>query len=94
MTNNLEYVLINDFKCKRCGYNKYDKLIHTGFETLDENNSIKCEQYVCRNCDYPVDIENYKKQSTINITSDKLLSQSKFIDQGIDYLKEGEINNG
>lgn len=83
MQNQLEYVLINEFKCKRCGCTKYDKMIYTGMKTLDNENAIVCEKYVCRNCDFPFDINDYSKEiiENLTITSSELLSQSEFVDE-------------
>ena len=92
MSNNLEYILVNNFKCKRCGCTHYDKLIHTGFKTLDEENSIELEQYVCRNCDFPINIDEYKRENLINIDKNKLLNESEFINEGIE-IKKGDNEN-
>lgn len=76
MSNNLEYVLINNFKCKRCGCTHYDKLIHTGADLLEQENSIKFQQYVCRNCDFPVNINEYTTEQNITIDKNELLKQA------------------
>lgn len=79
--SDLEFILVNNFKCKRCGCTHYDKIFHTGFKTLGEENAIEYEEYVCRNCDYPVDIKKYQLDDTLNIATNDLLQQSKFINQ-------------
>ena len=83
MQNQMEYKLINNFKCKRCGCTKYDKLIYTGLKTLDEENAIIAEKYVCRNCDFPCIIDSDKN---ITITPEELLNQSVFIDEGTEII--------
>ena len=89
MQNQLEFKLIQNFKCKRCGCTHYDKLLFTGMKTLDEDDAIMEERYVCRNCDFPFNISDYIQNDTINITSEELLNQSEFIDEGTDF----KINN-
>lgn len=90
MQNQLEFKLVQNFRCKRCGCNHYDKLIYTGMKTLDEENSVIYDKYVCRNCDFPVNINGYLINDKINITSDELLNQSEFIDDGVDFQVDGE----
>ena len=93
MNDNLEFKLINSFKCKRCGCNNYDKLFYTGLHTLDEDNSIILEKYVCRNCDLPFYLEDYIKDDSIlkNIKSSPecLMNNSNIIDEGV----ENKLNN-
>lgn len=93
MQNQIEYKLIHNFKCKRCGCTKYDKMIYTGMKTLDEEDSIIHERYVCRNCDYPFDITPYLKNSNlenITITPKELLDASIFVDEGTEIQINGE----
>ena len=71
--NNLEYILVNNFKCKRCGCTTYDKQFFTGFNTLDEDDSVILERYICRNCEKPFDINDYKETNKYNMTSEELL---------------------
>ena len=85
MQNQLEFKLIQNFKCKRCGCTNYDKLLYTGMKTLNEDNSIIEERYVCRNCDFPFNIHEYLQNSDIHITANELLNQSEFIDEGVDF---------
>ena len=86
MQNQIEYKLIYNFKCKKCGCTKYDKLIYTGMKTLNEENAIIGEKYVCRNCDFPININshinNSKLTENITITPQELLDNSIFIDEG------------
>lgn len=92
MPNDLEFKLINSFKCKRCGSTNYDKLIYTGAHTLDEDDSVILEKYVCRNCNLPFLLENYIKDDTLlqNITSSpyELMNESKFTDEGVENINE------
>ena len=92
MHNQIEYKLTNEFKCKRCGCTKYDKMIYTGLKTLDEEDAIIYEKYVCRNCDFPFNITDYLKENTdsITITPLELLNQSNFIDEGIEIQMNGK----
>lgn len=86
----MDYVLIPNYQCKRCGCTKYDKIIHTGAQTLDEKGAIKAEKYVCRNCDYPFDINDYQQDNKISMSPNELLAQSKFVNEGIKYNKGDE----
>lgn len=63
--SNLEYTLVYNFKCKRCGCTTYDKEFFTGFKNIDEENAIIATRYVCRNCDKPFNIDNYTKNCII-----------------------------
>lgn len=94
MQNHIEYKLINEFRCKKCGCTKYDKILYTGMKTLDEENAIIYEKYVCRNCDFPFDINHYsinKQTDSINISPNELLEQSIFIDEGTEIQLNNEI---
>ena len=95
MENNLEFKLINNFKCKRCGCTNYDKNIYTGLKTLNDEDSIVEERYICRNCDFPFDINKYIKNDdfieNITMTSKDLLNQSKFIDNGTEIKINDKI---
>lgn len=82
MATNLKFELVN-FKCKRCGCTHYDKLIYTGFKTLDDDNPVIYEKYVCRNCDLPFIINNNNDSNVIQMSSDELLKESKFTDEGV-----------
>lgn len=92
MSNDLEFKLVNSFKCKRCGSTNYDKLIYTGANTLDEDNSIILEKYVCRNCDLPFLLEDYIKDDTLlqDIKSSpyELMNNSEFSDEGVENINE------
>ena len=92
MSNDLEFKLINSFKCKRCDSTNYDKLIYTGANTLDDDNSIILEKYVCRNCNLPFILEDYIKDDTLmkNINSSpyELMNTSKFTDEGVENINE------
>lgn len=92
MSNDLEFKLINSFKCKRCGSTNYDKLIYTGANTLDDDDSIILEKYVCRNCNLPFILEDYIKDDTLmkNINSSpyELMNTSKFTDEGVENINE------
>lgn len=92
MSNDLEFKLINSFKCKRCGSTNYDKLIYTGANTLDEEDSIVLEKYVCRNCDLPFLLEDYIKDNTLlqDIKSSpyELMNDSEFSDEGVENINE------
>ncbi len=90
MQNHLEFKLIQNFKCKRCGCTHYDKLMYTGMKTLDESNSIIEEKYVCRNCDFPFDITDYIQNDNLQITSNELLDTSIFVDEGTEIQLNGE----
>lgn len=92
MSNDLEFKLINSFKCKKCGSTNYDKLIYTGANTLDEEDSIVLEKYVCRNCDLPFLLEDYIKDDTLlqDIKSSpyELMNNSEFSDEGVENINE------
>lgn len=92
MSNDLEFKLVNSFKCKRCGSTNYDKLIYTGANTLDEDDSIVLEKYVCRNCDLPFLLEDYIKDDTLlqDIKSSpyELMNNSEFSDEGVENINE------
>lgn len=92
MSNDLEFKLVNSFKCKRCGSTNYDKLIYTGANTLDEDDSIILEKYVCRNCDLPFLLEDYIKNDTLlqDIKSSpyELMNNSEFSDEGVENINE------
>ena len=92
MSNDLEFKLINSFKCKRCGSTNYDKLIYTAANTLDDDNSIILEKYVCRHCNLPFILEDYIKDDTLmkNINSSpyELMNTSKFTDEGVENINE------
>lgn len=94
MANDLEFKLINSFKCRRCGSTNYDKLIYTGIQTLDSDDSIILEKYVCRNCDLPFSLEDYIKDDTLmqDITSSQyeLVNNSEFVDEGVKNINEKE----
>lgn len=90
MVNNLEYKLVHNFKCKRCGSTHYDKIFYTGLKTLDEENSIIEERYVCRNCNFPFNIEDYMVKNLINMNKNELLNNSNFINQGIHIKGENK----
>jgi len=89
--SDINFIQITNFKCKRCGCTSYDKIIHTGLKTIDEENSIINEQYVCRNCDFPISINEYNLNEEIKMPVNELLNQAKIIDEGID-IREDEIN--
>lgn len=93
MSQDLEFKMINSFTCKRCGCTNYDKLMYTGFNTLDEDDAIVLEKYVCRNCDLPFYLEDYMKDTSIleNIKSSptNLINTSTIIDEGV----ENKSNN-
>ena len=92
MSKDLEFILLNNFKCKKCGYRKYDKLIYTGLKTLEDEDSIILEKYVCRNCDHPFIISNEKKSlNKLNISANELLNNSIYVDQGSEI--NATINN-
>ena len=82
--SDLEFILIKDFKCKRCGCTHYDKMMYTGFKQLDDEDSIIGERYVCRNCDLPFNISDYIKNDTIHMSSQDLIKESEFVDEGVD----------
>ena len=92
MSNDLEFKLINSFKCKRCGSTNYDKLIYTGIKTLNDKDPILLEKYVCRNCNLPFILEDYIKDDTLmkNINSSpyELMNTSKFTDEGVENINE------
>lgn len=90
MQNQIEYKMVNNFKCKRCGCTHYDKMIYTGMKTLDEEDAIIYEKYVCRNCDFPFNINEYNENDNIKITPEELLNQSTFIDEGTEIQLNGE----
>lgn len=76
MSETMNYILIENFKCKRCGYNKYDELIYTGDKLINEKDSIIQTRYVCRNCDFPFNINDYTKSDSININKHELLNNT------------------
>ena len=73
-------------------FNNYDKLIYTGANTLDDDDSIILEKYVCRNCNLPFILEDYIKDDTLmkNINSSpyELMNTSKFTDEGVENINE------
>ena len=77
----LEYILVQNFKCKKCGCTHYDKIMYTGDKTLDEEDSILLERYVCRNCDFSFNINDYKKQDSYSMSSKELINNSIFINE-------------
>lgn len=79
--DNLEFILVNNYKCKRCGCINYDKVFYTGDKMLGDENAIQEEHYICRNCDFPFDITKYKKQNSYNMSSKELLDESVFINE-------------
>lgn len=79
--SDLNYTLVNNYKCKRCGCTHYDKIFYTGAKTLDEENAIMAEQYVCRNCNFPFNITEYTKSNSITMTSDELLNTATIINE-------------
>lgn len=81
MENKLEYILVNNFKCKRCGCNKYDKIFYTGDKLLDENDAIITTRYVCRNCNFPFNINDFKELSKYESTPKELLNNSIYINE-------------
>ena len=88
--NQLEFKLIQNFKCKRCGCTNYDKMIYTGMKTLGEKNASILERYVCRNCDFVFDINEYISTENINMSSSELLNNSTFVDEGTDFQINGQ----
>ena len=80
---NLEFILVKNFKCRRCGCTHYDKIFYTGMKELSDENSIQEERYVCRNCDFPVNIQDYIPDETISMSSKELLDIAKFVDEGV-----------
>lgn len=94
MQNEIEYKLINNFRCKRCGCIHYDKMIYTGMKTLDEEDAIIHERYVCRNCDFPFNINDYiienEEVKNITTTPNELLNESVFVDEGTEIQINGE----
>lgn len=85
---NLEFILINNFKCRRCGSVNYDKMIYTGMKTLSDENSIVEERYVCRNCNLPFTLVKNDSNTIehINISSNELINYS------INNIQEKEEN--
>lgn len=83
---NLEFILINDFKCRRCGSTNYDKIFYTGNKTLGEENSIIHQRYVCRNCDLPFTLVETKSNTIEHIN----MSSKELIDQSINNIEEKE----
>lgn len=71
--SDLYFIQLNNFKCKRCGYNKYDKLMFTGDKLLDDDDVQIIEKYVCRNCDYPIRLSQYTNDNNIVIDKNELL---------------------
>ena len=97
MQNQIDFKLTQNFKCKKCGCNTYDKLIYTGMKTLDEENAIIHERYVCRNCDFPFNMNEYLKNSNlenISITPSELLNNSVFIDEGTELKINDNVIKG
>lgn len=82
--SNIEFKLVSNFKCKRCGCDKYDKEIFTGAKLLEDDDSIIGERYVCRNCDFPINIEEYIQTNSFNMTKEELLKEATIIDQGVE----------
>lgn len=91
MSTTLTYQYVKNFICPRCGCTQYDKMIYTGFKTLDEEDSIILENYVCRNCDYVIDINKYLKENSISIDKTELLNTSNFVDEGTEI--HAKVNN-
>lgn len=83
MSQDLKFTLVDNFKCKRCGCIHYDKMIYTGLKTLEDDDSIVHEVYVCRNCDYPVDLTKYIHNNDIIITSDELLNEATIVNENL-----------
>ncbi len=77
----LEYILVNNYRCKRCGFNKYDVVFYTGDKLLNDKNSVLEKRYVCRNCNFPFDISHYKKQESYNMSANELLNKSIFVNE-------------
>lgn len=94
MQNNIEFKLVKNFICKKCGCTTYDKLIYTGIKTLNDDNSIICEKYVCRNCDFPININEYLNsiEENISMKVNELLNNSIFIDEGVSVKNNDKIN--
>ena len=78
MSNDLEFKLINSFKCKRCGSTNDDKLIYTGANTLDDDDSIILEDY----------IKDDTLMKNINSSPYELMNTSKFTDEGVENINE------
>lgn len=75
---NLSFKMIKDFKCPRCGFPYYDKLMFTGDKSLNDENSIIFEKYVCRNCDFPVNINDYEcENNDLQISSQELIKREE-----------------
>ena len=59
----MEYILIPNFKCKRCGCTEYDKQFFPRINplTLEPDNDLDnaYSRYICRNCDLPFDLQEY-----------------------------------
>lgn len=95
MTNDLEFKLINSFKCKRCGSTNYDKLIYTGIKTLNDKDPILLEKYVCRNCNLPFLLKDYIEDDTImkqlKTSSMELCNTSNFVDEGVENINKENI---
>ena len=82
MSTDMNFTLINNFRCKKCGSINYDKVIYTGNKFLEDEDAILSEQYVCRNCDYPINLQDYIISENIQITSNDLLEQATIIEEG------------
>lgn len=81
---NLEFKLIQNFRCKRCGCTTYDKNIYTGLKTLDEKYSILFEKYICRNCDFPFNIDEYVSNNESYVMNSKeLLNSANIINENL-----------
>lgn len=91
--SNIEFKLVSNFKCKRCGCTKYDKEIFTGNKLLEDENSIIGERYVCRNCDFPININEYINVDSFKMTKDELLKEAIIIDDGIEKIKSDKGEN-
>ena len=83
MSQDIDFKLIPNFKCKRCNCLNYDKIICTGNQSLDDENSIQKEIYVCRNCN--LDISNVIIEHTSNdyiqMESSQLLNEANVINE-------------
>lgn len=77
--SDINFKVIKDFKCKRCGCLNYDKEIFTGDKLLTENSSIIFERYVCRNCDMTFnDLEYNNSNIEEHIVHSNDLLKNKF----------------
>lgn len=94
--NDLHFDLVNNFKCKKCGYTEYDKMIYTGDKTLDEEDAIIHEQYICRNCHHPfkLDVNENNLIDNITISPKELLHEAQFVDEGVDGKQIVKDENG